>query len=83
MVQRSIENKYCGLIIDNTASAINWPEISNNYLFKHVRHLNNSTPRNSERLSKAFDDLDNIKRDGECLIKGCLPKNYIIFEEGK
>lgn len=46
------------LISDNTAGVISSAEIGkraveNNYLFKHVRHLNNPTPRNSERLSKA------------------------------
>lgn len=37
----------------------------------------NPTPRNSEKLGKAKKDLENAIRDGECLIKVCVPADYI------
>ena len=37
----------------------------------------NPSPRNSEKLKNAKKDLEHAIRDGECLIKGCVPANYI------
>ncbi|MFC0322356.1 VENN motif pre-toxin domain-containing protein [Gallibacterium melopsittaci] len=45
-----------------------------------IRYINNPTLKNKERLNDAIKDLSNAKRDGECLIKGCVPNNYIIKE---
>ncbi len=40
----------------------------------------NPTPRNSEKLKNAKKDLEHTTRDGECLIKGCVPADYIIHK---
>ena len=42
-----------------------------------VRYDNHSSDRNTRRLSEAKRDLDYAVRDSECLIKGCVPKEYI------
>ncbi|WP_207761596.1 VENN motif pre-toxin domain-containing protein, partial [Caviibacterium pharyngocola] len=46
-----------------------------------IRYISNPTPNNKDRLERSWQDLSNSKRDGECLIKGCLPSNYIIKEK--
>ncbi|OOF35554.1 hypothetical protein BKK48_09660 [Rodentibacter heidelbergensis] len=43
-----------------------------------ARYELNSTTRNRVKLERAIDDLNNVKRDGECLIKGCVPSEYIL-----
>lgn len=35
------------------------------------------TDKNEKSLTKAEQDLNNAIRDGECLIKGCIPADYI------
>jgi len=41
------------------------------------KFTNNSTPKNQTSLDRAETDLANAVRDGECLIKGCVPADYI------
>jgi len=41
------------------------------------RYNNNPTNNNTKKLTKAQTDLKNTQRDNECLIKGCVPKDYI------
>ena len=53
-----------------------------NYLENRVNGLKlryemNPTAKNAEALDRAISDLSNVKRDGECLIKGCIPQNYL------
>lgn len=45
------------------------------------KYMNNSKTRNKDKLIDSFRDLSNIKRDGECLIKGCVPSEYLIKEK--
>ncbi|MHC8326537.1 two-partner secretion domain-containing protein [Pseudomonas sp. LB1P83] len=42
-----------------------------------VRFENNPSKRNEDSLKGAERDLGNAMRDGECLIKGCVPSTYI------
>lgn len=42
-----------------------------------VRYENNPSKRNEDSLKGAERDLGNAMRDGECLIKGCVPSTYI------
>lgn len=37
----------------------------------------NPSDKNERSLKKAEQDLNNVIRDGECLIKGCVPADYI------
>lgn len=37
----------------------------------------NPTDRNLRRLDDAKKDLENATRDNECLIRGCIPNDYI------
>ncbi|WP_252510759.1 hypothetical protein, partial [Acinetobacter bereziniae] len=37
----------------------------------------NPSDKNEKSLTKAEQDLNNAIRDGECLIKGCIPADYI------
>ncbi|WP_409026206.1 hemagglutinin repeat-containing protein [Gallibacterium anatis] len=46
-----------------------------------TRYSNNPTTKNKDRLNDAIRDLSNAQRDGECLIQGCVPNNYIIKEK--
>ncbi|MGX9569808.1 two-partner secretion domain-containing protein [Pseudomonas sp. CFBP 5748] len=43
------------------------------------KYTNNPSPKNETSLSRAEADLVNVMRDGECLIKGCVPAGYIKF----
>ncbi|SDU76561.1 two-partner secretion domain-containing protein [Pseudomonas mediterranea] len=43
------------------------------------RYTNNPSTKNETSLTRAEADLRNITRDGECLIKGCVPAKYIKF----
>ena len=43
-----------------------------------IRYESNPTPKNRARLERSVNDLNNVKRDGECLIKGCIPSEYIF-----
>ena len=43
------------------------------------KFMNNPSPKNETSLNRAEADLVNVKRDGECLIKGCVPAGYIKF----
>ena len=47
-----------------------------------ARYERNPTQRNSERLEDAQKDLTNAARDGECLIKGCVPAPYVSVPKG-
>jgi filamentous hemagglutinin len=42
----------------------------------------NPSPKNTESLKRAKDDLSNAQRDGECLIKGCVPAPYFTPPTG-
>lgn len=42
-----------------------------------VKYTNNPSTKNEISLGRAEEDLSNAKRDGECLIKGCVPADYI------
>ncbi|MBC8999895.1 DUF637 domain-containing protein [Pseudomonas sp. N40(2020)] len=42
-----------------------------------TRYTNNPSNKNKESLINAERDLGNATRDGECLIKGCVPADYI------
>jgi hypothetical protein len=42
-----------------------------------VRFDNNPSRNNADRLDRANQDLSNAARDGECLISGCIPSDYI------
>ncbi|WP_080547054.1 hypothetical protein [Pseudomonas lactucae] len=37
----------------------------------------NASDENARRLKAAQQDLENATKDGECLIKGCVPSQYI------
>jgi filamentous hemagglutinin len=41
------------------------------------RFDNNPSQKNADSLGRANDDLKNATRDGECLIKGCVPASYM------
>ncbi|MCS3836419.1 hypothetical protein HNR03_000999 [Pseudomonas sp. JAI111] len=41
------------------------------------RYTANSSDKNLRSLEGAKKDLRNAVRDGECLIKGCVPAKYI------
>ncbi|AXR99016.1 hypothetical protein AAX10_10135 [Moraxella bovoculi] len=41
------------------------------------RYDANPTEKNRNSLERAKSDLENAIRDGECLIKGIVPCNYI------
>ncbi|WP_323168191.1 MULTISPECIES: DUF637 domain-containing protein [Pseudomonas] len=41
------------------------------------KFTNNPTPKNQTSLDRAETDLASAARDGECLIKGCVPADYI------
>ncbi|EGH29353.1 hemagglutination repeat-containing protein, partial [Pseudomonas syringae pv. japonica str. M301072] len=41
------------------------------------KYIINPSPKNQTSLSRAESDLGNTVRDGECLIKGCVPATYI------
>jgi filamentous hemagglutinin len=41
------------------------------------RYAANSSDKNLRSLEGAKKDLDNATRDGECLIRGCVPAKYI------
>uniref|UniRef100_UPI000AB902C3 DUF637 domain-containing protein n=1 Tax=Pseudomonas corrugata TaxID=47879 RepID=UPI000AB902C3 len=43
------------------------------------RYTNSPSTKNETSLTRAEADLRNITRDGECLIKGCVPAKYIKF----
>ncbi|WP_052915325.1 two-partner secretion domain-containing protein [Pseudomonas brassicacearum] len=43
------------------------------------KYTSNPSPKNETSLSRAESDLVNVMRDGECLIKGCVPAGYIKF----
>lgn len=47
------------------------------------RYRDNPTERNRISLQRAINDVNNIKRDGECLVKGCIPSEYINFKNSK
>jgi len=38
-----------------------------------------TSTKNETSLTRAEVDLRNATRDGECLIKGCVPADYIKF----
>lgn len=42
-----------------------------------TRYDNHPSPKNRERLKRAQMDLENAKSDGELLIKGTVPAEYI------
>ncbi|MFJ2485443.1 DUF637 domain-containing protein [Pseudomonas sp. NPDC087639] len=42
-----------------------------------TRYTNNPSNKNKDSLMSAERDLGNATRDGECLIKGCVPADYI------
>lgn len=42
-----------------------------------MRYEKNPTRNNKDSVMNAFRDLGNATRDGECLIKGCVPSSYI------
>ncbi|WP_235181175.1 hypothetical protein [Pseudomonas syringae] len=42
-----------------------------------ARYTRNPSENNSDSLINAERDLGNAKRDGECLIMGCVPADYI------
>lgn len=42
-----------------------------------TRYENNPSRNNRDSLVNAERDLKNAVRDGECLIKGCVPSGYI------
>ena len=42
-----------------------------------TRYNNNPSFKNESKLKRAQMDLDNATRDGEVLIKGIVPKEYI------
>ena len=52
-------------------------ELQNKIDKAEERYNNNPTDKNMERLDRTKKDLENTKRDNECLIKGCVPKDYI------
>ncbi|EJM86718.1 DUF637 domain-containing protein, partial [Pseudomonas sp. GM67] len=41
------------------------------------KYTNNPSTKNETSLTRAEADLRNTTRDGECLIKGCVPADYI------
>ncbi|WP_017478045.1 DUF637 domain-containing protein [Pseudomonas sp. PAMC 26793] len=41
------------------------------------KYASNASDENARRLKAAQKDLENASRDGECLIKGCVPSKYI------
>lgn len=41
------------------------------------KYIENPSNKNLVRLERAKSDLSNVKRDNECLIKGCIPEKYI------
>jgi filamentous hemagglutinin len=43
------------------------------------KYTNAPSTKNETSLTRAEADLRNATRDGECLIKGCVPANYIKF----
>ncbi|AZD97464.1 filamentous hemagglutinin N-terminal domain-containing protein [Pseudomonas chlororaphis] len=43
------------------------------------KYTNNPSTKNETSLTRAEADLSNATRDGECLIKGCVPAGYIKF----
>jgi len=43
------------------------------------KYIINPSLKNQTSLSRAESDLGNTVRDGECLIKGCVPATYIKF----
>ncbi|WP_239985125.1 hypothetical protein [Pseudomonas congelans] len=43
------------------------------------RYINNPSTKNQTSLARAESDMGNTVRDGECLIKGCVPATYIKF----
>lgn len=42
-----------------------------------ARYTKNPSENNNDSLINAERDLKNATRDGECLIKGCVPADYI------
>lgn len=46
-----------------------------------VEYLNSVNMKNKIKFNRSVIDLLNVKRDGECLIKGCVPSKYINLEE--
>ncbi|WP_177063615.1 two-partner secretion domain-containing protein, partial [Pseudomonas gingeri] len=42
-----------------------------------IRSFSNPSPANLKAVERAQGDLSNVIRDGECLIKGCVPGKYI------
>ncbi|WP_256585084.1 hypothetical protein [Pseudomonas sp. Irchel s3b2] len=47
-----------------------------------VRYSTNPSRKNAESLDNAVRDLGSAVRDGECLIKGCVPAKYINSNGG-
>lgn len=43
------------------------------------KYTNNPSEKNQTSLNRAEADLVNVMRDGECLIKGCVPATYLKF----
>ncbi|WP_211333559.1 hypothetical protein [Sinobacterium caligoides] len=52
-------------------------ELQKNIDKAQARYDATPSQRNSDKLQDAKRDLDHAIRDNECLIKGCVPSNYI------
>jgi hypothetical protein len=52
-------------------------ELQNNVDQAQVRYDVNTSPKNAQKLERAKQDLEHAIRDNECLIKGCVPSEYI------
>ena len=52
-------------------------ELQGNIDKAQARYDANPSPTNSDKLQDAKRDLDHAVRDNECLIKGCVPSDYI------
>jgi filamentous hemagglutinin len=51
--------------------------LQNNVDQAQVRYDVNTSPKNAQKLERAKQDLEHAIRDNECLIKGCVPSEYI------
>ena len=52
-------------------------DLQNNINAAQQRYNDNPTQINQKRLEREQGDLENATRDGECLISGCVPSEYI------
>lgn len=52
-------------------------ELQNDVDQIQIRYDANPSPKNAQKLERAKQDLENATRDNECLIRGCVPSEYI------